>query len=106
MASKTLGNFLTGNKVQTSLYSINMDTDVYCQKLCQETLDLLSSVMLKKHILYGYHHNWIVDNMPSASIGSTESGQRQKHYAGRFPICFLDCNSSGKIIDAYIGLQG
>mmetsp|Transcript_2873 Transcript_2873/g.3441 ORF Transcript_2873/g.3441 Transcript_2873/m.3441 type:complete len:655 (-) Transcript_2873:298-2262(-) len=102
MASENLGEFLTGNKIQNSPYTINMATDVYCQKLCQQTLDSVDTIMLKKHILYGYHHNWIIDNMPSASIGSTENGQRQKHYAGGFPIGFLDRNSSGKIKDAYI----
>merc|ERR550539_1787040 len=51
MASENLGEFLTGNKIQTSPYTINMITDVFCQKLCQVELDSIDSVMLKKHIL-------------------------------------------------------
>ena len=33
MASENLGEFLTGNKIQSSPYHINMMTDVYCQKV-------------------------------------------------------------------------
>lgn len=33
MASENLGEFLTGNKIQSSPYQINMLTDVYCQKV-------------------------------------------------------------------------
>ena len=33
MASENLGEFLTGNKIQSSPYQINMLTDTYCQKV-------------------------------------------------------------------------
>ena len=33
MASENLGEFLTGNKIQSSPYVINMLTDVFCQKV-------------------------------------------------------------------------
>lgn len=101
MASENLGEFLTGNKIQTSAYTINMLEDMYCQKLCQKTMDEQETKLLRKHIGYGYHNNWIIDNMPSASIASSESGHRQKHYAGGFPIGFID-KDSGKNKDMYI----
>ena len=106
MASENLGEFLTGNKIQNSPYTINMLEDMYCQKVCQMPLDEPDTMLLKKHIFYGYHNNWIIDNMPSAAIGSTETGQRQKHYAGGFPIGFVDKNSSkgknAKDMDMYV----
>lgn len=98
MASENLGEFLTGNKIQTSPYVINMKKTTLCNKLCQKTLDAPMAQMLKKHINYGYHHNWIIDNMPSASIGDTKTGQRQKHYAGGFPVGFKNEKSG----DSYI----
>ena len=93
MASENLGEFITGNKVQNSPYSINMLEDMYCKKLCQKTLEPKQARILKQHIVRGYHNNWIVDNLPSASVGSTEAGQKQKHYAGGFPIGFVDLKS-------------
>lgn len=93
MASENLGEFLTGNKIQTSAYTINMMEDMYCHKLCQKTLDEAGTKMLMKHIKHGYHNNWIIDNMPSASIAHSETGHSQMHYAGGFPIGFMDANS-------------
>jgi len=96
MASENLGEFITGNKIQTSPYHINMLEEMYCQKICQKTLSPRDTVMLKLHISRAYHNNWIIDNLPSASVGFSETGQKQKHFAGGFPIGFLDINSGEK----------
>jgi transmembrane 9 superfamily protein 2/4 len=93
MSSESLGEFITGNKVQTSPYTIHMLQDMYCQKLCQKTITAMQARLLKSHISRAYHNNWIIDNLPSASVGSTEAGQRQKHYAGGFPLGFIDIKS-------------
>ena len=88
MASENLGEFLTGNKIQTSPYAINMKRELYCNKLCQVTLDRTEAAKLRLHIKYGYHNNWIIDNLPSAAIGMSKEGQEKKRYAGGFPIGF------------------
>lgn len=90
MASENLGEFITGNKIQTSAYSINMLTEVYCQKLCQIQMSKVEAAKLRLHIKYGYHNNWIIDNLPSAAVGlNAATGEKQKHYAGGFPIGFI-----------------
>mmetsp|Transcript_33100 Transcript_33100/g.72579 ORF Transcript_33100/g.72579 Transcript_33100/m.72579 type:complete len:668 (-) Transcript_33100:246-2249(-) len=101
MASENLGEFLTGNKIQNSPYTINMLKETYCQILCQIKLSKVEARNLRMHIRYGYHNNWIIDNIPSAAIGLTEAGQRQKHYAGGFPVGFVDAGS-GDLRDAYV----
>jgi transmembrane 9 superfamily protein 2/4 len=91
MASENLGEFLTGNKIQSSAYSLNMLTEVYCQKLCQVDVSKVEAAKLRLHIKYGYHNNWIVDNLPSASLGlNAATGEKQKHYAGGFPVGFIN----------------
>ncbi len=60
--------------------------EVFCQVLCQVTLTKVEAHTLASHIKFGYHHNWIIDNMPSASVGTSASGERLTHYAGGFPI--------------------
>jgi len=89
MASENLGEFITGNKVQSSPYTINMLKDSYCQKLCQKTLTPVDARLLQMHIMRAYHNNWIIDNLSSAAVGSVD-GIKQKHYAGGFPIGFID----------------
>jgi len=101
MASENLGEFLTGNKVQNSPYTVNMLREVYCQMLCQIELTKLEARNLKMHIRYGYHNNWIIDNLPSAAVGRMDTGLKQKHYAGGFPIGFIDAASAEKN-DAYV----
>jgi len=106
MASENLGEFITGNKVQNSPYSIYMLQEAFCQKLCQKTISPIEYRLLNMHIGRAYHNNWIIDNLPSASIGSTEAGQRQKHYAGGFPLGFVDIKSKSndkkKKLDTYV----
>lgn len=88
MASENLGEFLTGNKIQNSPYTIYMRKEVYCSVVCQQDLTEHEAKALKTHIFYAYHNNWIIDNLPSASVGYNEKGAQQKHYAGGFPIGF------------------
>jgi len=89
MASESFGEFLTGNKIQSSPFHINMKKDQYCQILCQNTPTPKEAEALRKHILYDYHNNWIVDNLPSAHLrGKNNEGNDQHHYAGGFPIGF------------------
>jgi transmembrane 9 superfamily member 2/4 len=57
----------------------------------------VDAARLQQHIKYGYHHNWIIDNLPSANV-AVSNGAMQKHYAGGFPVGFVDVD--GK--DAYI----
>jgi len=98
MASENLGEFLTGNKIQNSPYTLNMISESYCVKLCQVTLTLQEYATLKLHIKNGYHNNWIIDNLPSAAVGLTATGERQKHYAGGFPVGFIASDTR----DAYV----
>ena len=72
MASENLGEFLTGNKIQSSPYALNMRVDAYCKILCQKTLGKEDSRRLRMHIRYAYHNNWIIDNLPAASIVDSE----------------------------------
>jgi transmembrane 9 superfamily protein 2/4 len=103
-SSESFGEFLTGNKVMNSPYTINMKNDVYCQRICQVTPTDDEVKTMQMHIGYQYHNNWIVDNLPSASFNSELKGHSQKHYAGGFPVGFIDEDSKveGKKPDFYI----
>jgi len=96
MASENLGEFLTGNKIQNSPYTINMKTDVYCKLICQSELSKHDALDFKMHIKYGYNHNWIIDNLPSASIAFSDKGKEKKHYAGGFPIGYFFSKNTGE----------
>jgi len=89
MAEQNLGEFLTGNKIQSSPYLVKMLEEVRCRIICQTTLTHAEAFTLGRHIKYGYHHNWLLDNLPSANV-AVNNGNMQKHYAGGFPVGFVD----------------
>ncbi|KAL3928028.1 MAG: hypothetical protein SGARI_005155, partial [Bacillariaceae sp.] len=105
MASENLGEFLTGNKIQSSAYSINMLTESFCDVVCQTELTKLDAAKLRLHIKYGYHNNWIIDNLPSAAVGlNTATGEKQKHYAGGFPIGFISSDTRKPFIFNHVNI--
>jgi len=94
MANENLGEFLTGNKIQNSPYKLKMQQETFCEKICQIELTAESAKDLHKHIERGYHHNWIIDNLPSAFIRHDKQGEESTHYAGGFPIGFVIADKS------------
>ena len=105
MMSENLGEFMTGNKIQSSAYAINMLREVYCAIVCQVTLDKKDAKNLFAHVKYGYHHNWIIDNLPSAALGLSDKGYRQKHYAGGFPIGFIDIEKKSAYVFNHVNIN-
>lgn len=105
MMSENLGEFLTGYKIQSSPYSIHMLREVYCAILCQATPDKNQARDLRMHIKYGYHNNWIIDNLPSAALGITEKGFKRKHYAGGFPIGFTDTVTKAPYVFNHVNIH-
>jgi transmembrane 9 superfamily protein 2/4 len=63
--------------------------DMYCEK-CQIKLDKAEAANLRWHIKFGYRNNWIIDNLPSASLMTIWSGEKRRRYSGGFPIGFMD----------------
>lgn len=105
MVSENLGEFLTGNKIQNSPYQLNMLEEVYCRKLCQKQLGKLEHSKTKLHIQYGYHNNWIIDNLPSAALGIDAHGDEKKRYAGGFPIGFMSADTKLPYIYNHVNIH-
>lgn len=86
--SENLGEFLRGDRIENSRYEISMMTEEYCRVLCQVELKPKDVNDFKRVIKDQYHHNWIVDNLPAASIVDNEQYSTTQ-YVG-FPIGFTD----------------
>ena len=63
---ENLGEWLTGDDIQNSPYLLQMKTDSYCMQLCTQYLGRSKKGGIPTLIKNEYHHNWIVDNIPSA----------------------------------------
>jgi transmembrane 9 superfamily protein 2/4 len=66
-----------------------MRTDEYCKILCQVKLNGGHVAQFKRSIDEAYHHNWIVDNIPAASVIDTEAFVTTSYSRG-FPVGYYD----------------
>jgi transmembrane 9 superfamily protein 2/4 len=87
--AENLGEFLTGDRIENSPYQIFMKHDEYCKVLCQQTLTSKDAQAFKHQINGGYHHNWIIDNLPAASVIDTEQYILTSYSRG-FPVGYFD----------------
>ncbi|KAL7566492.1 hypothetical protein ACA910_000964 [Epithemia clementina (nom. ined.)] len=84
---QSLGQFLEGSRIQSSPYHVYMKTETYCSKLCQVNYSRQQYERMRWHIERFYHHNWLLDHLPAASI---ESWPKQtEHFSNGFPIGFV-----------------
>lgn len=86
--SENLGEFLRGDRIENSAYEISLLKDEYCRVLCQVDISAKDSTDFSQAIKRQYHHNWIVDNLPAASILDSEQYVTTQ-YVG-FPVGYTD----------------
>jgi len=87
--AENLGEFLSGDRIENSPYALFMRTDEYCKILCQVKLSGGNVAQFKRSIDESYHHNWIVDNIPAASVIDTEAFVTTSYSRG-FPVGYYD----------------
>jgi len=86
--SENLGEFLRGDRIENSAYEIFMLQEDFCNVLCQFELKTKDVNDFKQAIKRQYHHNWIVDNLPAASILDSDQFVTTQ-YVG-FPVGYQD----------------
>jgi len=86
---QNFGQYLSGDRIRESPYEIRMLQESYCRVLCQIVFDRAEAALLGRPIKDGYHHNWILDNLPSAATGMNRYGDKIRRYAGGFPVGFV-----------------
>lgn len=88
-AAENLGEFLTGDRIDTSPYALYMRDDSFCNVLCQRRYNHKDQEDFKRAITEEYHHNWIIDNLPAASVIDTEEFVTTSYSRG-FPVGYMD----------------
>ena len=92
-ATENLGEFLGGDLIENSPFQLFMEQDQFCKVLCQVDLAKSDVSALKTIIKEEYHNNWIIDNLPAASIVDSEQ-YIITAYAGGFPVGYQDHKAS------------
>lgn len=90
--NENLGEILSGDRIETSLYQIEMSIVSFCKILCRTKLGASDLAAFSEKIKDEYRVNWIVDNLPAATKYFTtenDSGQElEPHYEKGFELGF------------------
>jgi transmembrane 9 superfamily protein 2/4 len=109
---ENLGEYLEGDKIETSGYICKMLVDESCLLLARTQYTATQANKFIKAIKDGYHCNWIMDNLPSAAaIDNEESRTQTTVYDIGFPIGTVKekgttLNNHMKIIVSYHPIPG
>eukprot|EP00551_Chaetoceros_affinis_P011039 CAMPEP_0203663036 /NCGR_PEP_ID=MMETSP0090-20130426/784_1 /ASSEMBLY_ACC=CAM_ASM_001088 /TAXON_ID=426623 /ORGANISM="Chaetoceros affinis, Strain CCMP159" /LENGTH=666 /DNA_ID=CAMNT_0050525899 /DNA_START=42 /DNA_END=2042 /DNA_ORIENTATION=+ len=106
---ENLGEFLSGDRIESSPYRLEMKKDMYCEQVCTSNVGRtetpgVSPNKLVRAIRRGYHNNWIVDNLPSASKSEDETTTYTRYFQG-FPIGFVDPKEQLSYVYNHVNLE-
>lgn len=90
MENENLGDFVYGDRLESSPYKIQMKNDVYCEQICISNVGRkeskgISPNKIVRAIRKQYQHNWVVDNLPSISEMKVANKDKPDHFIG-FPL--------------------
>jgi len=99
--SENLGELLSGDRIENSPYELNILENVNCRVLCQVSLSARESNQFKSAIKRGYHHNWMIDNLPASSIVTGPDEEVRMDSTG-FPVGYETKDALGATTGHYI----
>jgi transmembrane 9 superfamily protein 2/4 len=86
LQSENIGEILSGDRIENSVYKLEMKSTKACQAACAVKLNQAQSNLFKNAIMEEYRAHWIVDNLPVGSYESYTDGS--KYFSRGFPIGF------------------
>mmetsp|Transcript_12740 Transcript_12740/g.17802 ORF Transcript_12740/g.17802 Transcript_12740/m.17802 type:complete len:644 (+) Transcript_12740:2-1933(+) len=94
-SAENLGEVLSGDRIENSLYKIQMKTIESCKVLCRKQYGKDDLKHFEERIKEEYRVNWIVDNMPAATkfytqeVDANGDLQYQTHYEKGYALGFM-----------------
>merc|ERR1719491_1727734 len=109
MDHENLGEFLAGDRIESSPYRLNMKVDMYCEQVCITNLGRgeqkgVSPNKFVRSIRKNYHNNWIVDNIPSASKVEDDTTVTTRYWQG-FPIGFVASDTKKAYVHNHVNIE-
>ncbi|WZN62081.1 endomembrane protein [Chloropicon roscoffensis] len=97
-SAENLGEVLRGDRIENSMYQIEMRMDEHCKFLCSVAIETKKTAQkFEKYIKNGYRVNMILDNLPVAMVRyKTDNTRTVKTYERGNPIGFVDKFVEGK----------
>lgn len=107
--NENLGEFLAGDRIESSPFRLNMKVDMYCEQLCVTNLGRgeqkgISPNKVVRAIRKNYHNNWIVDNLSSASKAEDDTTITTRYWQG-FPVGYVDDSNKKAYINNHVNIE-
>ena len=107
--NENLGEFLAGDRIESSPYRLLMKEDMYCEQVCIANLGRgdakgKSTTKLVRAIRHDYHNNWIVDNLSAASKNEDDKTVTTRYWQG-FPVGFLSKDKKSAYIYNHVNIE-
>jgi len=101
--AENLGEVLTGDRIENSLYRLEMKVPAACRKVCKASLTDHQARKFRKAIDEDYRVHWIVDNLPAAvEVPDPLSPTNEPYLQRGFPVGF----KLGGLEEEYLGGGG
>jgi transmembrane 9 superfamily protein 2/4 len=110
MDPESLGEFLKGDRIQSSAYQLEMKKDAYCEQLCVSNLGQVQNApnaslnKVTRAIRDKYSANWLVNDLPSAARAENEVGIRTAFYRGAY-IGFVSVLNSVAYVHNHVNIE-
>lgn len=109
MDNENLGEFLAGDRIESSPYLLHMKKDMYCEQLCISNMGRgfqrgTAPNKVIRAIRKNYHNNWIVDNLSAASKVEDDAHVTTRYWQG-FPIGFIAEDSHEAYIHNHVNIE-
>jgi len=109
MDNENLGEFLSGDRIESSPYELKMLEETYCKQLCVADLGAAENSKrtpnrVVRAIRKEYHNNWIVDNLSAASRVENDTETSTKYWQG-FPVGFVSPNDDKAYIYNHVNIE-
>jgi transmembrane 9 superfamily member 2/4 len=109
MDNENLGEFLAGDRIESSPYVLTMKTDMYCEQLCISNVGRgeqrgVSPNKVVRAIRKNFHNNWIVDNLSAASKVEDDTTITTRYWQG-FPVGFVASDTKKAYIHNHVNIE-
>jgi transmembrane 9 superfamily protein 2/4 len=109
MDHENLGEFLAGDRIESSPYRLNFKVDMYCEQVCITNLGRgeqqgVSPNKMVRAIRKNYHNNWIVDNIPAASKVEDDNTVTTRYWQG-FPVGFIASDTKKAYVHNHVNIE-
>jgi len=109
MDNENVGEFLAGDRIESSPYRLQMKKDMYCEQVCITNFgrgehEAVRPNKVVQAIRKNYHNNWIVDNLPS--VFKVEDPETiTTRYWGGFPVGYVGGNDQKAYINNHVNIE-